>query len=112
MSEKCKDRFHVNINIQSCHTSGQSGSEQIEVARRRPGAADCRNERHRARLASRRGGDEAHRDIERGKLGPDGIGDKMVPSAARVACIAGAACTSLDQNSNKLVDVNVRTVRT
>ena len=33
----------------------------------------------------------AHRDIEWGK----------VPSAARVACIARSACTSLDQNSNK-----------
>ena len=33
----------------------------------------------------------AHRDIERGK----------VPSAARVACIARSACTSLDQNGNK-----------
>ena len=33
----------------------------------------------------------AHRDIERGK----------VPSAARVACIARSACTSLDQNSNE-----------
>ena len=36
-------------------------------------------------------GPRAHRDIERGK----------VPSAARVACIARSACTSLDQNSNK-----------
>ena len=36
----------------------------------------------------------------------------MVPSAARVACIAGGACTSLDQNSNKLVDIKIRTVRT
>ena len=35
--------------------------------------------------------DRAHRDIERGK----------VPSAARVACIARSACTSLDRNSNK-----------
>ena len=34
-------------------------------------------------------GPGAHRDIERGK----------VPSAARVACIARSACTSLDQNS-------------
>ena len=33
----------------------------------------------------------AHRDIERGK----------VQSAARVACIARSACTTLDQNSNK-----------
>ena len=32
----------------------------------------------------------------------------MVPSAARVACIAGEACTSLDQNR----DFNLRTVRT
>ena len=38
-----------------------------------------------------RGRAGAHRDIERGK----------VPSAARVACIARSACTSLDQNSNK-----------
>ena len=49
------------------------------------------NERHRTRLACRRPGAGAHRDIERGK----------VPRAARVACIARAACTSLDQNSNK-----------
>ena len=58
-----------------------------------PGAVDCtvRNERHRTRLACRRPGAGAHRDIERGK----------VPSAARVACIARSACTSLDQNSNK-----------
>ena len=48
--------------------SGQSGSEQIEIASWRPGAAECRNKRHRARLASRRAGDRAHRDIERGKL--------------------------------------------
>ena len=39
----------------------------------------------------RRPGAGAHRDIERGK----------VPSAARLACIARSACTSLDQNSNK-----------
>ena len=53
---------------------------------------DCTvwTERHRTRLACRRPG-EAHRDIERGK----------VSSAARVACIARSACTSLDQNSNK-----------
>ena len=58
-----------------------------------PGAVDCTvwNERHRTRLACRRPGTGAHRDIERGK----------VPSAARVACIARSACTSLDQNSNK-----------
>ena len=83
--------------------SGQSGSEQIEIASWRPGAAECRNKRHRARLASRRAGDRAHRDIERGKLRPDRIGDKMMPSAPRVACIAGRACTSLDHNSNKLL---------
>ena len=54
---------------------------------------DCTvwNERHRTRLACRRPGAGAHRDIERGE----------VPSAARVACIARSACTSLDQNSNK-----------
>ena len=54
---------------------------------------DCTvwNEHHRTRLACRRPGPGAHRDIERGK----------VPSAARVACIARSACTSLDQNSNK-----------
>ena len=59
----------------------------------RPGAVDCtvRNERHRTRLACRRPGAGTHKDIERGK----------VPSAARVACIARSACTSLDQNSNK-----------
>ena len=46
---------------------------------------------HRTRPACRRPGAGAHRDIERGK----------VPSAARIACIARSACTSLDQNSNK-----------
>ena len=46
--------------------------------------------RHRTRLACRRPGTGAHRDIERGK----------VPSAARVACIARSTCSSLDQNSN------------
>ena len=66
---------------------------QIEVASWRPGAVDCTvwNERHRTRLACRRPGAGAHGDIERGK----------VSSAARVACIARSACTSLDQNSNK-----------
>ena len=56
-------------------------------------AVDCTvwNERHRTRLACRRPGAGAHRDIERGK----------VPSAARVACIAKSACASLHQNSNK-----------
>ena len=46
---------------------------------------DCTvwNERHRTRLACRRPGAGAHRDIEWGK----------VPSAARVACIARSACT-------------------
>ena len=54
---------------------------------------DCTgwNERHRTRLACRRPGAGAHRDIERGK----------VPSAAGVAYISRSACTSLDQNSNK-----------
>ena len=68
-------------------------STQIEVASWRPGAVDCTvwNEHHRTRLACRRPGPGAHRDIERGK----------VPSAARVACIARSACTSLDQNSRK-----------
>ena len=89
MSEKFKDRFHFKINIQSGIKRSDSGSEQIEVARRGPGAAECRNERHRARLASRCGGDGAQRDVERGKLGPDRTGDKIVPSAATVACIAG-----------------------
>ena len=57
------------------------------------GAGNCIgwNERHRTRLACRRPGAGAHRDIERGK----------VPSAARVACIARSACTILDLNSNK-----------
>ena len=51
---------------------------------------DCTvwNEHHRTRLACRRPGPGVHRDTERGK----------VPSAARVACIARSACTSLDQN--------------
>ena len=54
---------------------------------------DCTvwNERHRTRLACRRPGAAAHRDIGRG----------TVPSAARLACIARSECTSLDQNSNK-----------
>ena len=54
---------------------------------------DCTvwNERHRTRLACRRPGAGAHRDIERGK----------VPRAARVECITRSACTSLDHNSNK-----------
>ena len=49
----------------------------------RPGAVDCTvwNEHHGTRLACRRPGPGAHRDIERGK----------VPSAARVACIARSA---------------------
>ena len=56
---------------------------------------DCTiwNERHRTRLACRRPGAGAHRDIERER--------GKVPSAARVACIARSACTSLDQKSNK-----------
>ena len=59
----------------------------------RPGAVDCTvwNEHHWTRLACRRPDPGANRDIARGK----------VPSAARVACIARSACTSLDQNSNK-----------
>ena len=57
------------------------------------GAVNCTvwNERHRIRLACRRPGAGAHRDIERGK----------VPSAARVACVVRSSCTSLHQNSNK-----------
>ena len=57
---------------------------------------DCTvwDERHGTRLAWRRPGAEADGDIERGK----------VPSAARVACIARSACTSLDQNSNKQLE--------
>ena len=38
--------------------------------------------RLRSRLASRRAGDGAHRELERGKLGPDRIGDVIVASAA------------------------------
>ena len=62
----------------------------MEVTSWRPGAVDCTvwNEHHRTRFACRRPGPGAHRDIDRGK----------VPSAARVACIARSACTSLDQN--------------
>ena len=48
-------------------------------------------EHHRTRLACRRPGPGAHKDIERG----------MEPSAARVACIARSACMSLDQNRNE-----------
>ena len=43
--------------------------EQVEWPRAGGRAAECRNERHRARLASLRGEDVARRDIERGKLG-------------------------------------------
>ena len=50
------------------YTSGQGGSEMMKVASRRPGAAECRNECQRALLESRRAGDGAHRDIERGKI--------------------------------------------
>ena len=71
--------------------SGLSGNEQIEVASWRPGAAERRNERHRARLSSRRAGDGARREIGRGKLAPDRTGGKLVWSATKVACIAGAA---------------------
>ena len=58
-----------------------------------PGTVDCTvlNEHNRTQLACRRPGAGAHRDIEQGK----------VPNAARVACIARSACTSLDHNSNK-----------
>ena len=118
MCERCKDRFHVKIprsrhSIWYC-TSGESGSEQIEVARRRPGAAECWHERHRARHECRRGGDAAHTDIERGKLGLDRNGDKMVPSAATVACIAGGghARVSTRTTTNQLVGINIKTVRT
>ena len=41
-----------------------------------------RSERHRPRLASRRAGNGAHRDVEHVKLGPDIIGGVMVASAA------------------------------
>ena len=49
---------------------------------------DCTvwNERHSTRLACRRPGAGAHRDIERGK----------VPGAAEVACIARSACTLMN----------------
>ena len=69
---------------------------QIEVATWRPGAGICTiwNELHRTRLAFRRPGAGAHRDIERGK----------VPSAARVACIARSACTSLFRPDEKRPD--------
>ena len=55
---------------------------------------DCTvwNEHHRTRLACRRAGPGAHRDIERGK----------VPSAARVACIGRSACTSLGQQQQRI----------
>ena len=44
--------------------------DRADASRRRLGGrAECWNERHRARLASLRAGDGAHRDIERGKLG-------------------------------------------
>ena len=41
------------------------GGWEVEAGRK----AECWNERHRARLASLRAEDRAHRDIERGKLG-------------------------------------------
>ena len=64
----CKDRLYFNTNISRYYISGESGCQQEEAGRQRPGAAECWNERHRARLASLRAGDRAHRDIERGKL--------------------------------------------
>ena len=68
----------------------------MEVTSWSPGAVDCTvwNDHHRTRLACRRPGPGADGDIERGK----------VPSAARVACIARSACTSLDQNSNRQLE--------
>ena len=59
-----------------------------------PGAAGCRNERHRARLVSRLAGDGAHRDIERGMLGRAGICDKN-------SMHARVARTTLDQSRNR-----------
>ena len=44
--------------------------------------AECRNERHRPPFASRRAGDRAHRDIERGKLTLDRICAEVVTLAA------------------------------
>ena len=52
----------------------------MDVTSWRPGAVDCAvwNEHRRTRLACRRPGPGAHRDIKRGK----------VPSAARVAYLS------------------------
>ena len=52
---------------------------------------ECLNGHHRSRLASRRAGDGAHRDIDRRKLEPDRIGGEIVASAARVPCTSLAA---------------------
>ena len=43
----------------------------MEVRSWRPTTVECPNECHRAPLASRCPGDGGHRDIERGKVGPD-----------------------------------------
>ena len=61
---------------------GQSGSVEFDVRSPNSTTVECRNEHHRPRLASRRAGDGAHRELERGKLGPDRIGDVIVASAA------------------------------
>ena len=86
------EKHRVVVYIHEPYPWAQSvlARRYMEVTNWRPGAVDCTvwNEHHRTRLACRRPGPGAHRDIERGK----------VPSAARVACIARSACTSLDHN--------------
>ena len=86
------ERHSMEIYIHESYpwAQGVLARRYMEVTSWRPGAVDCTvwNEHHTTRLACRRPGPGAHRDIERGK----------VPSAARVACIARSACTSLDQN--------------
>ena len=63
----------------------EAGSSRLYCLERSPQDTACMS-------PSGRRGSQEHRA---------GEGWKMVPSAARVACIVRAACTSLDQNSSK-----------
>ena len=83
MSEKCKDRLHVKINIQS----GIIRPDKADLSRWRSRAGGREHPSvgtsatgHGLHLAA---GATGLTDIKRGKLGPDRIGDNMVPSAAR-----------------------------
>ena len=83
MYEKCKDRFHLQINIQS----GIIRLDRADLSRPRLRAGGREQPSvgtsatgHGLHLAA---GATGLTDIKRGKLGPDRIGDNMVPSAAR-----------------------------